>query len=135
MMTSAFIMSRSEYVLGRPRERLAGSGGQGSRSTRTIRLTSRLGCRSISVPPQCGCVVTEILRGQPCCGDAWHGCFIYDHVSISCQFHLENYTDLCRPPFPQGCHSHVCTVVCGVPLEHAPCRRAHARTRGARGSR
>src|SRR5262245_30294752 len=81
MMTSAFIMSRSEYVLGRPRERLAGSGGQGSRSTRTIRLTSRLGCRSISVPPQCGCVITEIRRGQPCCGDAWHGCFTYDHVS------------------------------------------------------
>ncbi len=29
---------------------------------------------SISVPPLCQCVATEILRGQPCCGEAWHGC-------------------------------------------------------------
>src|SRR5262245_28311247 len=110
MMTSAFIMSRSEYVLGRPRERLAGSGGQGSRSTRTIRLTSRLGCRSISVPPQCGCVVTEILRGQPCCGDAWHGCFIYDHVSISQE---------AKPPIPSPGRSKGNSV---APLSRAPKR-------------
>ena len=25
----------------------------------------------------------ERLRGQPCCGHAWRGCFIYDHVSTS----------------------------------------------------
>src|SRR4030095_5137057 len=81
MITNAFRMSRSEYVLGRPRGRLAGSDGQGSQSTRATKLTSRLVCRSISVPPQCGCVGTEILRGQPCFGDAWRGCFIYDHVS------------------------------------------------------
>ena len=31
-------------------------------------------CRSISVPPLCQCVAPEILRGQPCCGEAWHGC-------------------------------------------------------------
>src|SRR4029453_10599208 len=83
MITNAFRMSRSEYVLGRPRGRLAGSDGQGSRSTRATKLTSRLVCRSISVPPQCGCVGTEILRGQPCFGDAWRGCFIYDHVSVN----------------------------------------------------
>jgi hypothetical protein len=83
MITSAFRMSRSESVLGRPRGRVTGSSGQGSRSTRATRLTSRLGCCSISVPSQCGCVGTEILRGQPCCGEAWRGCVIYDHVSTN----------------------------------------------------
>src|SRR5688572_9942094 len=83
MITNAFRMRRSEYVLGRPRGRLAGAGGQGRWSMSSTRLTRRLIWRSISVPPQCGCVVTEILRGQLCCDDAWHGCFIYDHVSIS----------------------------------------------------
>jgi hypothetical protein len=38
--------------------------------TCTTRLTSRLVCRSISVPPSCQSVATEILRGQPCCGQA-----------------------------------------------------------------
>src|SRR5687768_14754805 len=83
MITNAFRMRRSEYVLGRPRGRLAGAGGQGRWSMSSTRLTRRLIWRSISVPPQCGCVVTEILRGQLCCDDAWHGCFIYDHVSIN----------------------------------------------------
>src|SRR5687768_1586578 len=82
MITNAFRMRRSEYVLGRPRGRLAGAGGQGRWSMSSTRLTRRLIWRSISVPPQCGCVVTEILRGQLCCDDAWHGCFIYDHVSF-----------------------------------------------------
>src|SRR5688572_12968373 len=84
MITNAFRMRRSEYVLGRPRGRLAGAGGQGRWSMSSTRLTRRLIWRSISVPPQCGCVVTEILRGQLCCDDAWHGCFIYDHVSFRC---------------------------------------------------
>jgi hypothetical protein len=74
MMTNAFSMSRLEYVGGLPRTRLASSGGRGSRSTRRTRLTSRLICRRISVLPWCRCVITEILRGQPC--PAWpkHGC-------------------------------------------------------------
>src|SRR4030095_3799434 len=80
-MTSAFRMRRSEYVFGRPRGRLTGADGHGRWSMSRTRLTSKLVWRSISVPPQCGCVVTEILRGQPCCGDAERGCFIYDHVS------------------------------------------------------
>src|SRR5687768_12286125 len=89
MITNAFRMRRSEYVLGRPRGRLAGAGGQGRWSMSSTRLTRRLIWRSISVPPQCGCVVTEILRGQLCCDDAWHGCFIYDHVSINCLEHFK----------------------------------------------
>jgi hypothetical protein len=68
-------MRRSAYVLGRPRGRLAGSGGQGNRAISITRLTRRLLGRSISIPPWCQGVVTEILRGQPCCGQAWHGCF------------------------------------------------------------
>jgi hypothetical protein len=31
--------------------------------------------RSLSVAPLYQCGATEILRGQPCYGEAWHGCF------------------------------------------------------------
>jgi hypothetical protein len=71
-------------------------GWQGSRTTRTTRLTSRLVCRSISIPAPCGCVVTEILRGQPCCSDARRGCFIYDYVSAN-QMHMAERGQLSDP--------------------------------------
>ena len=70
----SFTLSRSEYVFGCPWGRLSGSGGQGNRSTSCTRLTRILVYRNISEPPSYRCVVTEILRGQPCCGQAEHGC-------------------------------------------------------------
>src|SRR5262245_41899434 len=56
-MPNAFMLSRSAHVVGRPRDRLVGAGGQGNRSTSKTRLTSRLLWRSLSVPPWCRCRV------------------------------------------------------------------------------
>src|SRR5262249_3736909 len=39
-----------------------------------------------------------------------------------------------RGPFPPRGHPHGGPLVCGVSVEHAPWRRPHARTWGARGS-
>src|SRR5437870_9531027 len=39
-----------------------------------------------------------------------------------------------RGPFPSRHYADGCPLVCRLPLEHAPRRRTHARTRGPRGS-
>jgi hypothetical protein len=51
MITQVFMMSRSVYILGCPRGRMAGSAGQGRRSMNATMLTGRLFWRRISVPP------------------------------------------------------------------------------------
>src|SRR5215510_15622747 len=90
MTTSAFTISRSEYVFGRPRDGVAGSAGQGSRSTSLTSVTRTLGCRSILYLRDIHVGVQRYYGA----GRAWsrpqRGCFLsavrflnYDHVSFN----------------------------------------------------
>src|SRR5262245_241303 len=90
MTTSAFTISRSEYVFGRPRDGVAGSAGQGSRSTSLTSVTRTLGCRSILYLRDIHVGVQRYYGA----GRAWsrrqRGCFFsavrflnHDHVSPS----------------------------------------------------